>query len=110
MRVLLEPPRPFPRSADRGLIEATAVWLNEPLVSPFPRSADRGLIEAPGLPTSQHLIRRFPRSADRGLIEAPVAFRKRNPSDFRDQLIAASLKRRSGLMGLIFELGISAIS
>ena len=64
----------FPRSADRGLIEAVASQLGISPSTPFPRSADRGLIEAwsscgPRCASATA----FPRSADRGLIEAQFA-------------------------------------
>ncbi len=60
----------FPRSIDRGSIEAavkSVVPAGEPC---FPRSIDRGSIEAgrdPSLTTNTHS---FPRSIDRGSIEA----------------------------------------
>ena len=60
----------FPRSIDRGLIEARAISDCGSPHAVFPRSIDRGLIEA--LLNSWHRGRKlaFPRSADRGLIEA----------------------------------------
>jgi len=62
----------------------------------FPRSKDRGLIEAPtkknGLSSSSF----FPRSKDRGLIEAPSKKLQRSTAAaFRDRKIAASLKLES---------------
>ena len=83
----------FPRSIDRGLIEAPVPRTVPDSRDAFPRSIDRGLIEAwmPWWPSSRSPS--FPRSIDRGLIEAEgsqvtlkVGYR------FRDQLIAASLK------------------
>ena len=86
---------PFPRSSDRGLIEATIDNLLTLINGIFPRSSDRGLIEAIEDLTHDewvahfrdhliaaslklHLVRllfrrplaAFPRSSDRGLIEA----------------------------------------
>ena len=61
----------------------------------FPRSNDRGLIEAIAEMVSLWISFRFPRSNDRGLIEA--SFSPGRPygrlADFRDLTIAASLKR-----------------
>ena len=60
----------------------------------FPRSADRGLIEAHMLQECAECPLEFPRSADRGLIEAsPVAISALATLNFPDQLIGASLKR-----------------
>ena len=78
----------------------------------FPRSVDRGLIEASFFQSSGfRLVLRFPRSVDRGLIEAIQMTRGHNsPSTaFRDLLIAASLKlpgpllkgKRPGLLSAI---------
>src|SRR5438876_12225859 len=59
----------------------------------FPRSCDRGLIEASMPPTVSAAESKFPRSCDRGLIEAITCFDwPRHPCHFRDHVIAASLK------------------
>ncbi len=111
----------FPRSIDRGSIEAPdrqGTWivvstfrdqliaapLKRLLVEPmgtdhrrFPRSIDRGSIEASGQATLAELLHRFPRSIDRGSIEATPCNRHMTSSPpFRDQLIAAPLKREAG--------------
>ena len=85
----------FPRSIDRGLIEAGAGRPVHVDVLAFPRSIDRGLIEAPLSRCRRKIPRTFPRSIDRGLIEATPSHSSadRSGSHFRDQLIAASLKR-----------------
>src|ERR1035437_166427 len=85
--------RRFPRSRDRGLIEATRrhrhLW-NGVI---FPRSRDRGLIEADRTDPCVMPRRLFPRSRDRGLIEArPLTEHPSWTLDFRDHVIAASLK------------------
>ena len=60
----------------------------------IPRSADRGLIEALKATPTARPINGIPRSADRGLIEAlPAPGRTPPQFQFRDQLIAASLKQ-----------------
>ena len=69
-RVGATPRRLFPRSKDRGLIEARAPATRMLVIAAFPRSKDRGLIEASIrrlIPPETCL---FPRSKDRGLIEA----------------------------------------
>jgi len=59
----------------------------------FPRSIDRGLIEAVSESVASEMLSTFPRSIDRGLIEATLVERTFVVrSHFRDQLIAASLK------------------
>ena len=61
----------YPRSSDRGLIEATSRDSQRQPRQSYPRSSDRGLIEASDkagdVPRQQA---RYPRSSDRGLIEA----------------------------------------
>ena len=86
----------FPRSIDRGLIEALyARVISATDSTPFPRSIDRGLIEAARAKSRPVPPHAFPRSIDRGLIEAPRLRRTwRRRLHFRDQLIAASLKHR----------------
>ncbi len=61
---------------------------------PFPRSIDRGLIEAEQFSVQRSVEIEFPRSIDRGLIEARLRQSTRHAglNHFRDQLIAASLK------------------
>src|SRR5437763_1789515 len=69
----------FPRSDDRGLIEALLLNLYFNNAKLFPRSDDRGLIEAAYLMTPSVAESIFPRSDDRGLIEArhlPIAHAK----------------------------------
>src|SRR5438045_1820278 len=59
----------------------------------FPRSIDRGLIEASRSAKWPQWSDQFPRSIDRGLIEAVMtAFYVTNKTNFCDQWIAASLK------------------
>ena len=62
----------FPRSIDRGLIEALQqLTASAKGLVTFPRSIDRGLIEAAyGALVKAFLVVVFPRSIDRGLIEA----------------------------------------
>src|SRR5437899_784869 len=60
----------FPRSDDRGLIEAFSRANERGAAERFPRSDDRGLIEASILLLFHHNGLTFPRSDDRGLIEA----------------------------------------
>ena len=84
----------FPRSEDRGLIEAMPLLSYQSIRWQFPRSEDRGLIEAGYKFFASPAPASFPRSEDRGLIEAgcPTACPHRC-RDFRDPRIAASLKR-----------------
>ena len=91
----------FPRSIDRGLIEAPRRPFASPsrAICPFPRSIDRGLIEAvASADCAQYFgLRTFPRSIDRGLIEAHKCEGNREASsvqDFPGLLIGASLKPR----------------
>ena len=87
----------FPRSIDRGLIEAVREWDICSVVRLFPRSIDRGLIEASPLCRSATRVVLFPRSIDRGLIEAMLeSWGMTTDGSFRDQLIAASLKPETG--------------
>ena len=107
----------FPRSKERGLIEANGELLRAPYVTLFPRSKERGLIEAvfpwsdadalapfrvrknaASLKPSIDLgLRRrvadFPRSKERGLIEADCGrCQGRWSRAFRVRKNAASLK------------------
>jgi len=61
---------PFPRSKDRGLIEAAEATRSAGSAANFPRSKDRGLIEARPESSLTIIATTFPRSKDRGLIEA----------------------------------------
>src|SRR5947209_2523830 len=62
-------------------------------VSGFPRSYDRGLIEAGTCSRRKPRAASFPRSYDRGLIEARNRQERRAYCPhFRDHMIAASLK------------------
>ncbi len=86
----------FPRSYDRGPIEADDVDLAVPHGRRFPRSYDRGPIEATYALSMTYASVTFPRSYDRGPIEASSCpsigqFPGRN---FRDHMIAAPLKLR----------------
>src|SRR5260370_1307834 len=88
------PPELFPRSADRGPIEAVESRTQAPCYAPFPRSADRGPIEARKLFASRSYLRAYFRDQ---LIAAPLKRRRRRrlcstAAHFRDQLIAAPLK------------------
>src|SRR5690348_18498764 len=100
---------PFPRSIDRGLIEAGDFAYRLPRLSIFPRSIDRGLIEArrfePGWGRKSHFrdqliaaslkptvlgatadqVHLFPRSIDRGLIEAGLAFEQIGRATWRER-------------------------
>ena len=60
----------FPRSKERGLIEAGGVHDVLHSVQVFPRSKERGLIEADGDSDTVADCITFPRSKERGLIEA----------------------------------------
>ena len=119
MRQLAQKGTEFPRSKDRGLIEASRRRGTALASTEFPRSKDRGLIEATGVrargwftparfrdrkiaASLKHIVtagkhtanRVFPRSKDRGLIEAGRGARGRiKGTGFRDRKIAASLKR-----------------
>src|SRR5579875_3250034 len=85
--------REFPRSFDRGPIEAHLLSISTVTAPPFPRSFDRGPIEATCLPRRCPSPSSFPRSFDRGPIEAGGAPAGALPlEDFRDHLIAAPLK------------------
>ena len=60
----------FPRSQERGLIEAPLVAQSSWDPSLFPRSQERGLIEAVRICSEHVRHSMFPRSQERGLIEA----------------------------------------
>ena len=60
----------FPRSKERGLIEACVPRMSQAERLSFPRSKERGLIEANLLSHVFRLTPAFPRSKERGLIEA----------------------------------------
>ena len=60
----------FPRSKERGLIEATRLVECPSSKDRFPRSKERGLIEADIAAYDTLQNERFPRSKERGLIEA----------------------------------------
>ena len=60
----------FPRSHERGPIEANATIRGTTPDGTFPRSHERGPIEASGNP-AQPTALQFPRSHERGPIEAP---------------------------------------
>ena len=92
---------PFPRSADRGIIEAGVDSDNQLRLGEFPRSADRGIIEARAVRSRGYPV---PVRFRDQLIAASLKLRDRLPATrgarrFRDQLIAASLKRRVGVWG-----------
>ena len=84
----------FPRSKDRGLIEAPTTAASSTGMRWFPRSKDRGLIEATTSVACPARSPTFPRSKDRGLIEATrrKSFWTAESGGFRDRKIAASLK------------------
>ncbi len=64
-------PRPFPRSDERGSIEAYAsIEKGRGHVTTFPRSDERGSIEAPSVRAERRRWATFPRSDERGSIEA----------------------------------------
>jgi len=60
----------FPRSIERGLIEASPVVARRFPSGEFPRSIERGLIEAKNGYRPHYYTLWFPRSIERGLIEA----------------------------------------
>jgi len=60
----------FPRSTERGPIEARLVALRHKGTRQFPRSTERGPIEAKVIPGMVIFIGEFPRSTERGPIEA----------------------------------------
>src|SRR5579872_2915449 len=72
----------------------------------FPRSYDRGLIEARKRGGTPFRNGRFPRSYDRGLIEAPGnrGWSARQSAGFRDHMIAASLKPGAADVGYAYAL------
>ena len=61
----------FPRSSERGLIEARGEYVGHEYMLVFPRSSERGLIEASRCGSIDGETAPFPRSSERGLIEAP---------------------------------------
>ena len=62
----------FPRSTERGPIEASARFRKPGGLRGFPRSTERGPIEARAPPVRRTGGSPFPRSTERGPIEAPV--------------------------------------
>ena len=66
----------FPRSNERGSIEAKTYLAGAYRLFKFPRSNERGSIEAPQHPLKRRDGEAFPRSNERGSIEA---FRRRKP-------------------------------
>ncbi len=84
----------FPRSHERGPIEAVCPpsWLRE--WDSFPRSHERGPIEARGWrDAGDRRQGRFPRSHERGPIEADgIQVLARSVADFRARTSAAPLK------------------
>ena len=84
----------FPRSKERGFIEASGGAQIQVPPSHFPRSKERGFIEAPvQVVVVGHLVF-FPRSKERGFIEAQQNLWKwLKVLSFRVQKNAASLKR-----------------
>ena len=84
----------FPRSPERGLIEAPHEWAGRADRPLFPRSPERGLIEASRRALDHQVSVRFPRSPERGLIEAwSIKAAIRRSEYFRAPRSAASLKR-----------------
>ena len=63
---------PFPRSNERGPIEALGSSTVKEAYHRFPRSNERGPIEAGGHSMLLHGLTLFPRSNERGPIEAPT--------------------------------------
>ena len=83
----------FPRSKERGLIEAFLAGGFSNSDPAFPRSKERGLIEAYMQTTQRRTRKTFPRSKERGLIEACMISRLRDVlRPFRVRKSAASLK------------------
>src|SRR2546429_204979 len=62
----------FPRSFERGSIEAASRPALIAALAAFPRSFERGSIEALGFYHFARARRVFPRSFERGSIEAPI--------------------------------------
>ena len=84
----------FPRSIDRGPIEAGSGAMRMCQKRSFPRSIDRGPIEARIGRANRWSCTAFPRSIDRGPIEAGTTRPETGPSsDFRGRSTAAPLKR-----------------
>ena len=101
---------PFPRSIDRGPIEAPKGRIGVRHARAFPRSIDRGPIEAGDARLRVEPIGQFPRSIDRGPIEAGATWRRGcTITCFRDQLIAAPLKLLDGI-GRDARVHVSAIN
>ncbi len=84
----------FPRSPERGHIEAWSWHGGSRIERRFPRSPERGHIEASGCRSPIALERLFPRSPERGHIEARRCRCNphRWPMDFRAHPSAATLK------------------
>ena len=75
----------FPRSLDRGFIEADVIVMSGLPVNGFPRSLDRVFIEASLSRRLAIADQSFPRSLDRGFIEARGRAARRDGSEpFRD--------------------------
>ncbi len=84
----------FPRSHDRGRIEALRACRFAPPSPSFPRSHDRGRIEASTAPARPLGQCGFPRSHDRGRIEATSDYNaaKTAASPFHGHMTVAALK------------------
>ena len=84
----------FPRSIDRGLIEARRTPPADLRLQNFPRSIDRGLIEAQPGGLRPGSLRPFPRSIDRSLIGAICPLTTLDTGlSFRDQIDRGLTKR-----------------
>ena len=89
----LAPEHLFPRSAERGSIEAIKARIGGNLRWLFPRSAERGSIEANLDLSLLADLPEFPRSAERGSIEAKLrAILRSAISCFHVRLSVAPLK------------------
>ncbi len=60
----------FPRSGERGPVEATSLRANTGEPFGFPRSGERGPVEAVGMRIKPPNLLAFPRSGERGPVEA----------------------------------------
>ncbi len=78
----------------------------------FPRSHDRGSIEAAVASYVRHVTINFPRSHDRGSIEAHLRIAEIHSANhpFRDHMIAAPLKPGRFEKGTTSDRGLSAIT
>ena len=85
----------FPRSPERGFVEARSYRASRFYADCFPRSPERGFVEARLDHVLPMFLRIFPRSPERGFVEAvpPAQIQRIEDWTFRAHPSAASLKR-----------------